>query len=130
MREQQKKIQLDGSTGEDSETTKTGITFSIDGITYHLSENDMIQIDASGNREIMLYDFFKTDTYKNNPLPATRKCSKCGAIMNLCLSFSSLTGDKPSYEGASACYTALAVSGDYLIKDGDHLEFSISYCDN
>lgn len=129
MREQQKKIQLDGSTGGDSETTKTGITFSIDGITYHVSEDDMVQIDASGKKGIMLYAFFNTDTYKNNPLPATRKCSKCGAIMNLYISYSSFAGDKPSYEGASACYTAIPVLSDYLLKDGDDLEFSLSYCD-
>lgn len=130
MREQQKKIQRDGSTGEDSETTKTGITFSIDGITYHLSENDMIQLDESENREIMLYDFFKTDTYKNNPLPATRSCSKCGAIMEFSLTTNDFGKDKTSYQGSSGCYTALPVSNDYLVKDGDHLEFSISYCDN
>ena len=130
MREQQKKIQLDGSTGGDSETTKTGITFSIDGITYHVSEDEIVQIDANGDKEIMLYDFFKTDTYKNNPLPATRKCSKCGAIMKFYLPTNQAGRDKTSYQGSSACYTALAVPGDYLIKDGDHLEFSISYCDN
>ena len=134
MRKQQKKIQLDGSTGGDSETTKTGITFSIDGITYHVSEDDMAQInarvDASGNKEIALYIFFNTDIYKSNPLPATRKCSKCGAVMNLYLSGTSSTGKKPSYEGTSTCYVALPVLEDYILKDGDNLEFSISYCDD
>lgn len=129
MREQQKKIQLDGSTGGDSETTKTGITFLIDGITYHVSEDDMVQIDASGNKGIMLYAFFNTDTYKNNLLPATRKCSKCGAIMNLHLSGCNSSGTKPAYEGESTCYVSLPVLGDYMLKDGDNLEFSLSYCD-
>ena len=130
MRGQQKKIQLDGSTGGDSETPKTGITFSIDGITYHVSEDDMVQIDESGNKGIMICAFFDTDTYKSNPLPATRKCSKCGAIMNLHLFDGVFAGYKPSYEGASACYTAIPVLSDYLLKDGDNLEFSISYCDD
>ena len=129
MKEQQKKIQMDGSTGRDSETTKTGITFSIDGITYHVSEDDMVQIDASGNKGIMIYAFFNTDTYKSNPLPATRKCSKCGAVMNLHLSGCNFSGTKPAYEGESTCCVSLTVLQDYILKDGDNLEFSISYCD-
>lgn len=130
MREQQKKIQRDGSTGEDSETTKTGITFSIDGITYHVSEDDMIQIDPYGGKGIMLYDFFETDTYRNNPLPDTRDCSGCGAIMEFTLPNVIAGSDKPSYQGPRGCYAALEVTGDYIIKDGDHLVFSISYCDD
>lgn len=68
---------------ENIPTDKKLITFTFDGKTYKAEE------------KMTVGEFINSSYYVDGPLPSTRKCSKCGGIMQL-------SGDSLLYKGSNS----------------------------
>ena len=120
-------IEIDGkiyNSIDEYMSVSKGITFSIDGMTYHVNGSEFTRQQLNGKLGIRLGQFLETDTYKKNPLPTTKKCSTCGETMNLSTEQAVLV-----YIGTHSS-SVLSNENEYILEDGDELLFNNNFCDD